>query len=660
MKLLPFQRRDFAAVAIRDGSILSLDQGLGKSFAAFTIPYIWRSPRVLIVAPGDLHTQLKQTAGRHFGVPLTRLDRIADLYAQGIHLPAAPLADGAMPRYFVVSYEALAINGADESLEDPNRPSLHRRRGRLVEARSLVKKLMLAKLTGKKPEFREFFNGIGRQSGDITCLWAPSMARALKAMEGTGGGFDTVILDEATAIQGDNTATTRAVTLLSPRKRLLLTGTPIKNRLESIFPLAWWAAGSSPEPSLAWPYSPDDRAKFAKAHLEVDRFITREEEKSIREGKKRSSVRISKTSPRVCNVQRLWRVMAPIVLRRRKADSGIPIVTKTIRPISVPLGEAQAIVYREHLGNRPIRSAAGSYLTSFGAAGMQLTNLRIASLCPDSPSLADVRSNANPARKVSWTPWNPKLASILTLVSELLNQGEQVMIGSPFTRFSQNLAAMLAEASVRHVLLDGSVSPARRGVLAAHFKRKRFPVLVAGLSSMAYGHSFENCSHLILPSYSWALDENTQFIDRVWRLNSPHPVTIYIVSCGATIDERLAESYSDKADTSQLALDGKLFPDTIEDLDPELLLAQIYDRFNNSTFETIPETALEAGWPGLARRLKYSQLRYNEFHPPVIKPVVTAKDLAQAAAIDPFPSPLHDHAVSQARFLQNLRNIRRQ
>lgn len=659
MNLLPFQRRDFAAAALRDGCILSLEQGLGKSFAAFAIPYLWRSPRVLIVAPGDLHTQLKQTGAKHFGVPLTRLEKVADLYTHGLHLPAEPLAAKAMPRYFVVSYEALTLNGADETPEISGKPS-RRSRARLIEAKALARCHMLAKLTGKKVSFREYFEGIGQTRNEITCVWTPSMARALKAMEGTGAGFHTVILDEATAIQADHSITTKGVTLLSPAKRLLLTGTPIKNRLESIFPLAWWAAGSSPTPSAAWPYAVEDRGKFAKAHLEVDRFLTREEEKAARENKKRSSVRISKTTPRVCNVQRLWRVLAPIVLRRRKGDAGIPIVPKTIRPICVPLGEAQAAVYAEHLQHRPHRSATGAPVSGFGAAGMQINNLRIASLCPDAPALAEVVNNANPARKKSWSPWTPKMASVLSLISELLNQGEQVMVGSPFTRFSQTLADFLAESAVRAVVLDGNIAPAKRGVLAAHFKRKRFPVLIAGLASMAYGHSFENCSHLILPSYSWAMDENTQFIDRIWRLNSPAPVTIYIIHCAATVDERLAESYSDKADTSQLALDGKLFPDTIEDLDPEVLLADIYDRFYSSAATaTIPETALEAAWPALSKRLKYSQLRYNEFHPPIIKPTVTAADLAAAAATDPMPNPLMDHAVAKARFLQNLSNLRR-
>jgi hypothetical protein len=171
MNLLPFQRRDFAAAALRDGCVLSLEQGLGKSFAAFAIPYIWRSPRVLIVAPGDLHTQLKQTGAKHFGVALTRLERVADLYTHGLHLPAEPLADKAMPRYYVVSYEALTLNGADEAPESSTTPS-RRSRARLIEAKSLARAHMLAKLTGTKPNFREYFAGIGQTRSDITCIWA--------------------------------------------------------------------------------------------------------------------------------------------------------------------------------------------------------------------------------------------------------------------------------------------------------------------------------------------------------------------------------------------------------------------------------------------------------------------------------------------------------
>ncbi len=550
MKLLPFQRRDFAAAALLDGVILSLEQGLGKSFAAFSIPYIWRTPRCLIVAPGDLHPQLAETAAIHFGVPLPVLATADDLTRHRLHQSARALRSGEMPAFFITSYEALTRNGADEwpsEVSTEGKLILRaRERSRLIEAKSLAKAWVLSKLLGHKVDFKPYMEGVGREFWGITCVWKPSMARILKQFEGYGAGFDCIVLDEATFIQGDSLIA-KGVTLLSPKKRLLLTGTPVKNRLESIFTLAWWATGAAAAPTARWPYRPDDKQKFAKHHLEVDRFLTREEEKANREAKKRSQVRISKTTPRVCNVQRLWRLLSPVVLRRRKADCGVDIVPKTIRPIAIQLGTAQSAVYKEHLEFRPCGIAGGGSkcLLPLAAMGMQITNLRQASLCPDAPALADVVSNAHPARKRSWSPWTPKLAATLSLIADLLDQGEQVMIGSPFTRFASVLHGLLTEARVTSLHLDGSIPPRERGRLADTFKRKDASVLVAGLDSMARGHSFENCSHLILPAYSWAMDVNAQFIDRIWRLNSPRPVTVYTLTatgCPATIRKNFGDN----------------------------------------------------------------------------------------------------------------------
>ena len=145
---------------------------------------------------------------------------------------------------------------------------------------------------------------------------------------------------------------------------------------------------------------------------------------------------------------------------------------------------------------------------------------------------------------------------------------------------------------------------------------------------------------------------------RCWARTSSKPVTIYTFTASNTIDERLLESYTDKADTAQLALDGQLFPDTVEDLDPELLLAQIYDAFHSNTLETIDESLLEQGWPDLARRLKWAQARYNEFHPPIVKPAVTPIEIAEAIAQNLTHDPLVDHAIAKQRFLNFLNQNR--
>jgi hypothetical protein len=657
MRLKPFQRDHYARAALVKGLILAHEQGTGKSFAGFCIPFLWRARRVLLAAPVDLHAQLRETAAKHFGIPLPTLKDMDDVRRHRIDTPAKPLRKGQLPKFYLVGYEALTRNGADEWEPEVNSKGKivmrQRERQRLIEARTLAKEFALARLLGHKPDFSAYMRGVGSERHGITCVWKPSLARQLKQLEGIGAGFDCIVLDEATAIQGDS-KTSKGITLLNPEFRLLMTGTPAKNRMESIFTLAWWAAGGHSTPTARWPYGPDGKEQFAKQHLEIDRYLTREEDKAARENKRQSSVRIQKTTARVCNVQRLWRLLAPVVLRCRKADCGEAIPPKTVRPIECPMGSAQATVYKAHLDFRPTAPAGQPQVRVSGltALGMQLTNLRMAALCPDSPTLADVISNAHPGQRRSWTPWTPKLATVLGLISDLLDNGEQVIVGSPFSHFNETLHRLLIEAQVDAMLLDGSTSPETRGLLAAVYKRGQASTLIASYEAMGRGHSFENCAHLIAVGYPWAYDVFAQFVDRIWRLNSPRPVTVYPIITSGSIDERMKDLFSDKSDTAQLMLDGRLFPETVDDIDPELLLAAAFDSFKSSGPHT-DEATLEAAWPAMCKRLGWSQQRFREWHPPIVSPKVTAADIARAQ-VGLATDPLFDFAVAKERLKQKL------
>ena len=169
------------------------------------------------------------------------------------------------------------------------------------------------------------------------------------------------------------------------------------------------------------------------------------------------------------------------------------------------------------------------------------------------------------------------MAAICAKAAEVIAQGEQVIIGSPFEPFNFALHARLAEAGVSSVLLDGSVSAKRRGAMAARYKEGEYSVIVAGLKAMGKGHSFECAKHLFLPSKSWALDENEQFIHRVWRLNSREDVTIYTFTTRNTIDELMDADFGARLDSAQLGLDGQLIGQVVEEVE-EVDLAKLLEK----------------------------------------------------------------------------------
>ena len=290
---------------------------------------------------------------------------------------------------------------------------------------------------------------------------------------------------------------------------------------------------------------------------------------------------------------------------------------KNIKPIYIQPGTAQHAVYRYHLDNPPIAAKAtpDKPVKRRVQIGMQLNMLRQAALCPNAQSLADAVTGVTSQCKRSWTGFNPKIAACLTLITEFLNKGEQVIIGSPFREFSNTLHGLLIEAHVASVLLDGTTSAKRRGDLAAAFKQNQYSVMVAGLNAMGEGHSFECCSNLILPSLSWAFDENEQFTHRVWRINSPKPVTIYPIVMSGTIDERLVQLFNEKGDSAQLALDGRLFADHTEDIDLAGLLSAAMKNFD-ARAATLDESDMEKQWnSGLKHSLGWAEKRFRELQP---------------------------------------------
>lgn len=557
-----FQREDLARAALTDGVVLTWEPGMGKTLAGITWPLIKEARRTLLVVPGQLHRDFRREA-RRFNIHITSLTHRTQLSGFNLHKPLhTHTHPGSAPphRFFITTYHELGYN--------------HTSHGE------------------------------------------PSMSACIAKLIKAGAGFDCVVVDEGTHLQGgDETHIAKGVLNLEPQMRLVLTGTPSKNRLESFHFLASWAT------SDRWPYERTRKARdeFAREHLMTIRAHGSTER-----------------TARLTNVHHLWRVTAPVVIRRRKLDCGEGVPPKIVKDITLQLGTAQAEVYYNHLLYPPLISSAGYPVAGFGRVAMQLGYLRQAALCPHSESLGRVHSAATGA-KVSPTNFNPKLATCLSLIARIIRSGQQIIIGSPFRAFSHSLHARLREAKVSSLLLDGRTPPRERGELAEYFKNGRYAVLVVGIAAMGEGFDFSNCSHLVLPALSWAYDENEQFINRIWRITSKKPVRIYTLSIAGTIDERLAQLFAEKSASAQIAFDYRLVDQYTEDLDLAELLKHSIKAFKSDA-PTLDETAMEQEWNARLRdKLTKAEAAYRRKHP--CHPISVKQK-----PLKPHPTPTNSHS----------------
>ena len=424
------------------------------------------------------------------------------------------------------------------------------------------------------------------QTWKIKCVYSPTLA------DECSDSFECVCVDEGVKMKAEDTKVALGVRQMIPRYRLVLTATPVKNRLPDIFRLGWWAAGGKEEGHARFPYgdSSEEREDFSREFMLAERNIDKEQ---------RTNKRQVKLTPQVCNIHLLWKFLAPVVLRRRKKDFGEDIVPKHRHVVRVPMGQRQRDIYKFHLG--------ADYRDKNGlpAIGAKLQALRICASDPSSELLErpDGDSKSPHIKPRSTHDYVPKLASVLNLIRDLLAQGEQALVFSAFHDSLDTLSARLREAGVEHTVCDGRMSQTQRGRAAKQFKAKKYSIMLASVESMAELHSFPQCSHVILMAYSWAYDKFEQGINRVHRLNSPKDVHVWSVLCDGSIDGKLEGNIHEKADSAELVLDGQLMDETPSEVNLYELIRIAEHEFASGKGEVLDEARLEQEWPALRAAL---------------------------------------------------------
>src|SRR5580658_80876 len=160
-------------------------------------------------------------------------------------------------------------------------------------------------------ETRQYSGGMGASIYRVKCVYSPSVADLCDNL------FDCVVIDEGVKMKGTDTQVGKGIRQMQPRHRLVLTATPIKNRLPDVFWLVWWAVGGNDKATARFPYAggADELERFAGKFMLSEFNRTK-----CAEAKSKAPSRYTKLRPEICNIHLLWKIMAPNILRRRKAD----------------------------------------------------------------------------------------------------------------------------------------------------------------------------------------------------------------------------------------------------------------------------------------------------------------------------------------------------
>jgi hypothetical protein len=335
---------------------------------------------------------------------------------------------------------------------------------------------------------------------------------------------DIVVLDEAQRIKNWATKTALTVKRLRPPYRLILTGTPMENRLEELASLFDWIDDLALEPK--WRLAPfhttaaDGRAEIAGArNLGIlrlrlgDRLLRRRRPEVLRQLPPRTDtvVPVELTDPQRVEHDALNQPIARLVAGAQQR----------------PLTQAEFLRLMSLLTTQRI-AANGVALLSFASVWEGIAGV-------ERPDEALLRSLAS-----------PKLLELREIVRQVaIGQGRKIVVFSQWVRMLQlaewAVRGILAERGLRAVFFTGRERDRRRTHNLVDFHDDAAAAILFASDAGGVGLNLQRaascCVNLELP---WNPAVIEQRIGRIYRLGQKRPIDVYNLVTEASIEERIA------------------------------------------------------------------------------------------------------------------------
>ena len=239
---------------------------------------------------------------------------------------------------------------------------------------------------------------------------------------------DLIILDEAQRIKNFSTKTADAVKRIPKKHAIVLTGTPLENKLEDVYSIVQFLD----------PYKLTPLWKFASDHFLIPK-------------KKKASVAGYQ------NLSLLKTKLQDIVIRRTKEEVLKDLPDEVVNNYYIDLSDEQ---YEMHQGflSALLPLLNKKYLTPVDMQRIQMLLLKMRQTC-DSTFLVDRQ-----------TQISPKLKELEGIIDEIVVQNKRKMvIFSEWTTMTFLIAKLLSESNIQFIELSGKVPVKKRQALIDEF-----------------------------------------------------------------------------------------------------------------------------------------------------------------------------------------------
>lgn len=314
--------------------------------------------------------------------------------------------------------------------------------------------------------------------------------------------WNAVILDEGQNIKNPASATAKAAIKLKAAHRVVLTGTPIENRL-----LDLWSLLAFAQPGLM-----GNQASFKKLYHEKD----------------------DPTGAR----DRLAARVRPFMLRRTKREVARDLPDRAEEDISCELDGPQRTLYDAELKRARQMLLGVADEKAFHAARFNILQslLRLRQICCD-PRLVTTSSQITSSAK---------LDALLDTLEPLVAEGHRVLVFSQFVGMLEIIRAELNSRHIGHLLLTGQTEN-RQEMVDTFQSRNGPPVFLLSLKAAGVGLNLTAASYVVLYDPWWNPAVEAQAIDRTHRIGQTAKVIAYRLIAKDTVEEKIRKLQAEKS-----------------------------------------------------------------------------------------------------------------
>lgn len=321
--------------------------------------------------------------------------------------------------------------------------------------------------------------------------------------------WNYVILDEAQAIKNPATQQARAVKSLSCRNRIIMTGTPIENRLSDL-----WSLFDFLNPGLLG--NANEFKKFSK-----------------------------KLNHNPSGYSRLRKLIRPYILRRLKTDKTVisDLPEKIEMRTYAALSKKQILLYK-NLTEEIKETIAQT--EGIQRRGIILASLmKFKQLCnhPD-----QYLGTGGYGEKESG-----KFVRLREICETIYEKREKVLVFTQFKEITQPLAEFLADIFRREgLILHGSIPVGKRKKTIEQFQGPAYvPFMVLSLKAGGVGLNLTEANHVIHFDRWWNPAVENQATDRAFRIGQKKNVVVHKFLTKGTVEERIDMMLEEKTRLSQ-------------------------------------------------------------------------------------------------------------